>query len=70
MHFELADFVAKSKFIYRLFLNIHYHVGVNNCAAKNFRKAAHFYALNATIHSFLTSFIFIKDLKQVEKAQN
>ena len=37
------------------FQNIHYHVGLNNCAAKNSRKAVHFYALNVKIHSVLKS---------------
>ena len=36
-------------------VNIHYHVGLNNCAAKNSRNAVHVYALDAKIHRFLVS---------------
>ena len=47
-----SDFQKKS---------IHYHVGLNNSAVKNSRKAVYFYTLNANIHSFLIS--VKKDLK-------
>ena len=51
---QITHFV-KSESIYRFFLNFHYRVGLNNCAAKNSGKAVHFYALNAKIRSFLIS---------------
>ena len=39
----------------QIFKNIHCYVNLNNCTTKNTRKAAHFYALNAKILSFLKS---------------
>ena len=46
-------------------------VGLNNCAAKNSRKAAHFYVVNAKIHGFLISVLNgSKKKKHIGKVQD
>ena len=41
--------------IYSDIWNIYHHLGLDNCATKNSRKAVHFYALYVKMYNFLIS---------------